>query len=178
MAAMGDMVKKDSINENSDSNGDNGNNDPYMSDDNPPTNNFMTDITNARLWVHQLRKNFSVSNRIDLTETVYFGTSLVLTKAGTYSDIFSLSDLITKFRIIANSFDVSGTIGYAQASFQTKKPIYIQFDIPSSFTVGDNIDITGTVVNTLGYKVDITFTNNLDPALTYKKPDSIRNLGA
>ena len=137
----------------------------------------MTSLTNARLWVHQRRKNFSSSNRIDLTETVYFGSSLVLTK-GTYSGKFDLSDLITKFRIIANSFDVSGTIGYAQASFQTKKPIYIQFDIPSSFTVGDNIQITGTVVNTLGYKVQIAFTNILDPALTYTKPASISNLGA
>ena len=84
-----------------------------MSDDNPPTNNFMVNISNARLWIHQLRKNYNASNRIDLTETVYFGSSLILTNGGTYTDKFFLSDLITKFRIIANSFDVFGTLGYA-----------------------------------------------------------------
>jgi len=50
-----------------------------------------------------------------MTETVFFN-SANKTKGGVIKGSFMLSDLITKFRIIANSFDKNGVIGYQESS--------------------------------------------------------------
>lgn len=64
----------------------------------------MINIKNPRYWAHPLRKNWTASERIDLTETVLFN-SANKTNKGILKGSFNLSDLITKFRIIVNSFD-------------------------------------------------------------------------
>lgn len=53
-----------------------------------------------------------------MTETVFY-CSANRTKNGKLSGSFSLSDLITKFRITANTFDATGKIGYTKRDFQT-----------------------------------------------------------
>jgi hypothetical protein len=49
--------------------------------------------------------------RVDMTETVFY-SSAKHTKNGKLTGSFYLSDLITKFRIITDSFDTKGRIGY------------------------------------------------------------------
>lgn len=82
-----------------------------------PPMDFMGDITNPRYWAHQRRPNWSASERIDLTETVLFNSANRTGSDGTLRGSFFLSDLITKFRIIANAFDTEGVIGYEESSF-------------------------------------------------------------
>lgn len=80
-------------------------------------NDFMTNIaTNTKLWAHPLRKGFSPSERIDLTETVLFSSASVVTN-GQGQGTFYLSDLITKFRVTVNAIDVNGVVGYQKTTF-------------------------------------------------------------
>jgi uncharacterized protein YfaS (alpha-2-macroglobulin family) len=66
-----------------------------------------------------------------------------------------LSDLITKFRIIANAFNPEGVIGYEEQSFQTQKPLYLSFDLPTAYTVGDEMQITVNIVNLMNEDVTV-----------------------
>ena len=75
-----------------------------------------------------------------MTETVLHA-SANLTTNGFFEGSFDLSDLITKFRITVNSFDAKGRIGYSRKDFQTQKPFYANFEIPTSFVVGDDLNI-------------------------------------
>lgn len=78
---------------------------------------YMVDIIpNTRQWVHPLRKGFTPTERVDLTETVLF-TSSNKVKSGTFKGQFRLSDLITKFRITVNAIDAKGSIGYKKINF-------------------------------------------------------------
>jgi len=72
----------------------------------------MRNIANPRLWEHPRRKGFNVNERIDLTETVMFRSAARTSSSGEIKGSFYLSDLVTKFRIIADSFNSAGTLGY------------------------------------------------------------------
>jgi hypothetical protein len=71
---------------------------------------------NARQWAHPLRKGFTPSERVDLTETVLFSSSNRVS-SGSLKGQFRLSDLITKFRITVNAIDEKGAIGYRKMNF-------------------------------------------------------------
>jgi len=71
---------------------------------------------NTRQWAHPLRKGFSPTERVDLTETVLFSSSNRI-KNGVLKGSFRLSDLITKFRITVNAIDANGLIGYKKVNF-------------------------------------------------------------
>lgn len=71
----------------------------------------MTGIPqNTRNYTHELRANYSSNYALDMTETVFYATAIKVKVDkskdwASYSDSFYLSDLITKFRISANTFD-------------------------------------------------------------------------
>ncbi|CDW84292.1 a-macroglobulin complement component [Stylonychia lemnae] len=126
-------------------------------EEDPNEVDFMTGITNPRLWAHPRRKNYNINERIDLTETVMYQSAGTATK-GELKGSFYLSDLITQFRIIADAFSGNGLLGYSQSSLQTQKPVYMTFDVPTSMIIGDSIKINANVFNLNGYKVTGAFT--------------------
>ncbi len=119
----------------------------------------MTNIPqNTRHWAHPLRKNFTPTERVDLTETVLFSSSNKI-RSGVLKGQFRLSDLITKFRITVNSIDASGVIGYKKISFQTNKQLYVSFDVPSTMTVSDKIKINVKIGNLNSYSLNVRFNS-------------------
>ena len=82
-------------------------------EDDPNQVDFMTNIVNPRLWEHPRRKNFDINERIDLTETVLYRSASRTSKSGEVKGTFYLSDLITKFRVIADAFNSTGSLGYS-----------------------------------------------------------------
>lgn len=113
-----------------------------------PENDFMQNIeSNTRWYSHKRREDWSANERVDMTETVFYSATQPLSKSGKFSGEFYLSDLITEFRITANAFSSDGVLGYNSANFQAAKPFYIQYELPSSFLVGDILDIPVTINN-------------------------------
>jgi len=113
---------------------------------------------NTRHWAHPLRKGFTPSERVDLTETVLFSSSNRVTN-GILRGSFRLSDLITKFRITVNAIDTTGVIGYKKVSFQSNKSLYVSYDIPSTMTVSDKIRINMRISNLNAYSLNVRFTS-------------------
>ena len=125
-------------------------------------NDFMINIpSNTKYWAHPLRKGWTQAERTDLTETVLF-SSANKTKDGTIKGSFQLSDLITQFRIIANSIDINGRLGYVQSSFQVQKSLYISFDAPITMALGDilRVDVKVTNLNTNGLTLKLLKESN------------------
>ncbi|CDW79846.1 a-macroglobulin complement component [Stylonychia lemnae] len=142
-------------------------------EDDPNQIDFMTGISNPRLWAHPRRKNYDVNERIDLTETVMYQSAGMATK-GEIKGSFYLSDIITKFRIIADAFSTTGQLGYQQVSLQTQKPVYMTFDIPASMIVGDIIKINAQVFNLNSYKIAGSLSLlKIDSSLNATLPKSI-----
>lgn len=110
--------------------------------------------SNTKHWAHPLRKGFTPSERVDLTETVLFSSSNRV-KNGQLKGSFRLSDLITKFRITVNAIDTKGKIGYSKYNFQCNKPLYINFDVPQTMTVSDKIKVDLRIGNLNAFSLNV-----------------------
>ena len=128
-------------------------------------------LPNTRQWAHPLRKGFTPTERVDLTETVLFSSSNRV-KSGTYKGSFRLSDLITKFRITVNAIDVKGGIGYKKMNFQSNKPLYVNFDVPTTMTVDDKIKVNVRIGNLNSYSLNVRITSQpaTDGGISYTIP--------
>ena len=123
-------------------------------------NDYMVAIpANTRQWVHPLRKGFNPADRVDLTETVLFSSSNRVS-GGKIKGTFRLSDLITQFRVTVNAIDAKGVIGYKKANFQSNKPLYISFDVPSTMTVSDKINVDLRIGNLNAYSLNVRVTTD------------------
>lgn len=120
----------------------------------------------ARFYAHALRKGYNPSVRIDKTETQFYA-SAARVKNGVYKGSFYLSDLITEFRITANAFDRKGRIGYAQKTFQTQLPFFIDFKLPPSLTLGDSIQVPVFMTNLLKKSATIGIQVQASDSLSY-----------
>jgi hypothetical protein len=119
---------------------------------------FMLDVKqNTRWYSHQRRVGWSADERIDMTETVLFQAAKEV-KAGKVSGSFQLSDLVTQFRISASAFGTNGQLGYKSLAFQAAKPFYIQYELPSSFLVGDKLFIDVIVNNFYAQDQQVTLS--------------------
>jgi len=83
-----------------------------------------------------------------MTESVFFSAAK-RTSNGKISGSFVLSDLITKFRLTANVFNKDGAIGFNQKTLQSQKAFYINYALPVSMVVGDELDIPIYLFNNL-----------------------------
>jgi uncharacterized protein YfaS (alpha-2-macroglobulin family) len=83
---------------------------------------------------------------VDETETVLYDGA-EKTKAGVIKGSFRLNDMVTPYKISANVFTVGGAIGYGASSFYTIPPVSVDFDLPKTMTVGDNINVVLTLKN-------------------------------
>jgi uncharacterized protein YfaS (alpha-2-macroglobulin family) len=123
----------------------------------------MINITpNTKHWAHPLRKGFNPAERVDLTETVLFSSSNRV-KSGTLKGSFRLSDLITKFRITVNAIDTRGVIGFNKYLFQCNKPLYINFDAPSTMTVTDKIKVDLRIANLNAFSLNVRIKTDGSP---------------
>lgn len=144
---------------------------PYEAAEDAP-NDYMINISpNTRSWAHPLRKGFSPTERVDLTETVLFSSSNKV-KSGMFKGQFRLSDLITKFRITVNAIDADGAIGYRKRNFQSNKSLFVSFDVPTTMTVDDKIKVNLRIGNLNSYSLNVRITSQpaTDGGVSYTIP--------
>ena len=131
-------------------------------------NDFMVNITaNTRQWVHTLRPGWTPTQRIDLTETVLFSSANRI-RTGSLKGSLRLSDLITQFRITVNAVGTDGSIGYKKYTFQTAKNFYVNFDMPQTMTVGDQMNVDLHIGNLYSKPLVVTIAANLSDGAPVK----------
>lgn len=102
----------------------------------------------VREYAHQLRPNRQPNQRQDFTETLYWNAGIKTdAKTGEASVSFALSDAVTSFRVMADAFDQSGTLGEATTKVESVEPFYTEPKLPIEVTSGDVIQLPVGVVN-------------------------------
>jgi hypothetical protein len=99
-------------------------------------------IVTVREYAHALRPNWTEGSRLDFAETVYWNAG-VRTDASTGQATvsFNLSDSVTAFRVLADSFAEDGTLGSGVADVQSVQPFSIEPKLPLQVTSGDVIQL-------------------------------------
>jgi uncharacterized protein YfaS (alpha-2-macroglobulin family) len=101
----------------------------------------------VRVYAHDLRPNWSPTDRSDFTETVYWNACIKTDEAGHATAGFALSDSVTTFRIYADGFDRTGALGTITSTLQSVQPFYIEPKMPLEVTEGDLIELPVAAVN-------------------------------
>src|SRR5207248_3185534 len=105
------------------------------------------DFIVVREYAHATRPNRKSKDRVDFTETLYWNAAVKTDETGTGSVSFSTSDAVTSFRIFADGFDKSGSLGAASSTIQSVQPFYVEAKMPLEVTQGDEIRLPIVFVN-------------------------------
>jgi len=118
-----------------------------------------------RVFAHEV--NEASTNRNDFTETVYFHTGLETDEDGIATVSFDLSDSITSFRVLVDSWSHSGALGSAESLIESKRPFYVEFKTPTAATFGDELNLPIVFINdtdeTKTVQVALDITSGLQP---------------
>lgn len=102
----------------------------------------------VREYAHALRPDRKAGERQDFTETLYWNAGIKTDpKTGEASVAFALSDAVTSFKILADAFDASGTLGEATANVESVEPFYLEPKLPLEVTTNDVIQLPVGLVN-------------------------------
>lgn len=102
----------------------------------------------VREYAHELRPNRQPNQRQDFTETLYWNAGIKTdAKTGEAKVTFALSDAVTSFRVMADAFNQSGTLGEATTKVESVEPFYTEPKLPLEVTSGDVIQLPVGVVN-------------------------------
>ncbi len=102
----------------------------------------------VRQYAHELRPNWSPTDRSDFTETVYWNAGIQTDESGHASASFALADSVTTFRIFADAFSKSGAVGSSSSgTVQAVQPFFIEPKIPLEVSAGDVIELPIAAVN-------------------------------
>jgi hypothetical protein len=105
-------------------------------------------IAAVREYAHNLPSGRTAETRADFAETVYWNAG-VKTDAttGTAMVSFNLSDSITSFRVLADGFTGTGTLGAGISEVESVQPFSIEPKVPLQVTSGDVIQLPVGLVN-------------------------------
>lgn len=89
----------------------------------------------TRVYQHGRRQDWDSKVRVDLTETVFYASSLKLEKVGNDYVIdlpeFYLADQISTFRIDTAFFTSKGRYGFGHRDVKSVIPLYTKYILPS-----------------------------------------------
>jgi hypothetical protein len=102
----------------------------------------------VREFAHALRPSWTEGSRDDFSETIYWNAG-VKTDAvtGMASVSFNLSDSVTSFRVLADAFDMNGTLGSGTGEIESVQPLSIEPKLPLQITGGDVIQLPIGITN-------------------------------
>ena len=109
---------------------------------------YMILENDQHVYSHLRRPNFDPSQRVDFTETLYFGT-LQTDKSGEAHLTFETSDKITEFKVIADAFSSTGFHGMGDQYIRTQKIFGVDFKLPHHLVRGDQLDLPINILNYL-----------------------------
>jgi len=123
----------------------------YIPDINEPKN----DMAYIRVYAHQTQPDRNAAERNDFTETVYWNAGVKTdNKTGEAKIKFQLSDSVTSFKVTADGFSRSGSLGEGNAAIESVKPFSIEPKIPLEVSAGDMTLIPIGVVNNTNDKLN------------------------
>jgi hypothetical protein len=79
---------------------------------------------NSRVYSHQLRGGFKSGERSDLTQTLLFKSSELLSDDLEFTSQFYLSDQVSQFQISVNIISSKGTILHKNFYITSSKQVY------------------------------------------------------
>jgi uncharacterized protein YfaS (alpha-2-macroglobulin family) len=139
----------------------------------PNHRDYMTDIE-SNSFTHDQKERMAR----DLTQTVLY-QSTVQVKKGKAKGTFFLSDLITKFRITVEGFDVNGVIGQEFVTVATIDTLVVATELPKFMVAGDSYVIPVSITNFgLGTQAAQLFETIQDPSLTVTVPKQTLKIAA
>jgi len=100
--------------------------------------------------------------RADFRETIYVNPTLITDARGEATVRFGLADSITTWRVTAHGSTQDGRIGSGKLGFRTYQSFFVDFDVPTTLTRGDQIELPAIVYNYLD--TPATVRVSLDPA--------------
>ncbi len=99
-----------------------------------------------------------VAVRSDFRETVYSNPTLITDPDGRASISFPVAHSITTWRASADGSTTEGHIGAGRASFRTFQSFFVDFDMPTQLTQGDELELPVIVYNYLPEATDVEVT--------------------
>lgn len=104
----------------------------------------------------------AVKVRADFRETILVRPSLITDATGVAEVSFGVADSITTWRVSAQANTSDGKLGSSRFGFTTFQEFFLDFDVPTTLTAGDEIELPAVVYNYLDTQQDVTVT--LEPA--------------
>jgi alpha-2-macroglobulin-like protein len=96
-----------------------------------------------------------VAVRTDFRETVFSNPSLVTDENGVASVSFPLAHSISTWRASAESSTADGRVGTGRTSFRTFQSFFVDFDMPTDLTRGDELELPVIVYTYLAEQVEV-----------------------
>ena len=109
---------------------------------------FEPPVVVIREYAHQVRPNRKPNDRVDFSETLYWNAGIRTgARDGKATVEFALSDGVTSFRALADTFGNNGALGIGDALVKSVEPFYIEPKMPLTSTVGDVLELPVALVN-------------------------------
>jgi alpha-2-macroglobulin-like protein len=133
----------------------------------------MTTICPIEKYVHK-KKYGSLGERFDFQETLFWSFSIPTNKNGDASFTFDLCDSITSFKIIVDSYTFEGVFGTGERLIQSKEPFFVELKVPNQLTVGDNIFLPVSIMNSSSDVVIASLNPNIDDSFELLKYSNLK----
>ncbi len=108
-----------------------------------------------RVYAHQASQSPG-GQRLDFSETLYWNAGLATDpKTGKATVTFDAADSITTFRVLADGFAAAGELGSSDATFEVRKPFFIEPKLPFEVTAGDTVGVPVALINGTNEDMDV-----------------------
>jgi len=118
---------------------------------------MRNDFVVVRVYAHEVRTGRQPGERTDFTETLFWHAGLKTDDAGQASFEFGLNDSVTSFRVFADAFASTGSLGSGTLQIDSVEPFYLEPKLPLEVTAGDTIRLPVGVVNATGAPLEAAF---------------------
>ena len=113
-----------------------------------PSTAIRNDFIAVRVYAHEVRKDRQPNDRRDFAETLFWHAGLKTNeKSGEAKFEFGLNDSVTSFRIAADAFNSSGSLGAKTQKIESVQPLYTEPKLPLEVTSGDWVRVPIGIVN-------------------------------
>lgn len=118
--------------------------------DNELADKFMAqnDLIMVREFAYEVRKDRNPTDRVDFTETLFWNSGVKTdAKTGEATVSFGLNDSVSTFRVFADAYSGSGSIGASNIGVESVQPFYAELKMPLEVTAGDHIMLPVSMIN-------------------------------
>ncbi len=144
----------------------------------------QNDLVLVREFAYAVRKDRNPTDRVDFTETLFWNSGVKTdAKTGEATVSFGLNDSVSTFRVFADAFSGSGSIGATNVGVESVQPFYAELKMPLEVTAGDHILLPVSTINATSSElispelsIDLNGSPNKDAAKAqFKLTPIVRN---